>query len=222
MMSFLLDKNPDNNKTSSVVVLVKDVDAKSVFNVEVFPAEIIGNVKAKIQDMKGYPADQQLSIFKCKRLNDDMTASGLNLKDGAMLHLTSGMEGGGSKKARADYAAMAQGFKQSLMPTGDIAADALIQQMINQADNETEQGESFKALVAKKETSDAVLANVFDDLGSSANLASRSATYAHLIPDFDQLDLRIKQLEKVKEALLITTKYRLYIHWSLVYCSPFQ
>jgi hypothetical protein len=74
--------------------------------------------------------------------------------------------------------------------------------MINQADNETEQGESFKALVAKKETSDAVLANVFDDLGSSANLTSRSATYAHLIPDFDQLDLRIKQLEKVKEALL--------------------
>jgi uncharacterized ubiquitin-like protein YukD len=94
-MPHLLDKNPDNSKSSKNIVLVKVTD-NQLFYVEAFHAETIGIVKVKIQDLKGYRPEQIRLIHASKALSDECTLSVFNIRQGDMLHLCLELEGGGS------------------------------------------------------------------------------------------------------------------------------
>ena len=95
MMPYLLDKNPDIHRDPRIIVLIKDTD-KQLFYIEAFHAETIGNVKAKIQDKKGYAPEQIRLIHASKALSDECTLSGFNIRQGDMFHLILELEGGGS------------------------------------------------------------------------------------------------------------------------------
>lgn len=49
--------------------------------------ETIADLKVKIQDKNGSPADQQRLIFDGKQLEDDHTLAYYNIQEGATLHL---------------------------------------------------------------------------------------------------------------------------------------
>ena len=78
-------------------LFVKTLTGKTV-SIEVEEGESIEDVKAKIAEKEGIPAEQQRIIFGGQQLQDSKTIDDYNIGDDATLHLVLRLRGGGAVK----------------------------------------------------------------------------------------------------------------------------
>ena len=83
-------------------LFVKTLTGKTV-TIEVEEGESIEDVKAKISEKEGIPAEQQRLIFGGQQLQDGKTIDDYDVGDDATLHLVLRLRGGGMKKVDFDF-----------------------------------------------------------------------------------------------------------------------
>ncbi|KOB69490.1 Ubiquitin/40S ribosomal protein S27a fusion protein [Operophtera brumata] len=66
-------------------------------------SETVDNVKAKIEEIEGIPAEQQRLIYGAKEMESGRKLSDYNIQEDSTIHLMLGLQGGGGREEEVGY-----------------------------------------------------------------------------------------------------------------------
>jgi len=187
-------------------IFVKTLNGKTI-TLDVSPDDTIDDVKAKIEDKAGVPADAQRLICGGKELFGMFTTlSDYNIQKESTFYLLLRLRGGG-KRAKVDYEEQADKTKSAISATSSASYNQSMQEAVTVFGSDNADTEAlFKQLVdnTPAEVVEVILSE-WDE--GSRNVDVRTGALARLFPQYHELRRQITVAEQARKQFELTMRY---------------